>query len=123
MHINSDITDWNANIKLAFSYGKPINKLNLFVKWIWVKYRHFEQTGKILQLIPIQLTKEDNEDWDETDLEKIREKIVGRHINMPFDFDPDVDAVTSATITSLMIFKSLDDGQNLFRELKEKGLL
>jgi len=83
----------------------------------------FEQTGKILQLIPIQLTKEDNEDWDETDLEKMREKVVGRHINMPFDFDPDVDAVTSATITSSMIFKSLDDGQNLFRELKEKGLL
>lgn len=83
----------------------------------------FEEKGEILQLIPIQLTKYDNEDWDETDLKEMREKVVGRRINMPFDFDPKVDAVTSATITSSMIFKSLDDGQTLFRELKKKGLL
>lgn len=83
----------------------------------------FDETGKIRQFIPLQLTKYGNEDFDEADLEKTRKRIVGRTINMPFDFDPEVDAVTSATITSSMIFKSLNEGLAVFNALKEKGLL
>ncbi len=83
----------------------------------------FETTGKILQLIPLQLTKYGNEPWDEADVDKMRKRIVGRYISSPFDFDPKVDAVTSATITSSIIFKSLNEGITLFKELKERGLL
>ena len=50
-------------------------------------------------------------------------RVVGRYIQLPFDFDPEIDAVTSATITSSIIFKSLEEEQAVFRELKEKGLL
>jgi len=82
-----------------------------------------EGTGKILQFIPVQLTKYGNKHWDDRDVEKMRKSLVGRYILMPFDFDPAIDAVTSATITSSVIFRSLEEEQGVLRELKEKGLL
>ena len=83
----------------------------------------FEAGGKILQFIPIQLTKYGNEDWDEADIAKMRQKIVGRYIYHPFAFKAKVDAVTSATITSAAIYKGLNEGQLIFRELKTRGLI
>ena len=83
----------------------------------------FEKTGKILRFIPLQLTKYGNESWDLADEAKIREKIVGKYIFEPFEFDAKVDAVTSATITCSVIFNSLNEGQAIFNELKSKGLI
>jgi hypothetical protein len=83
----------------------------------------FDASGKILQFIPLQLTKYGNEDWSEADIAKIRGKIVGRYVYHPFFFKPKVDAVTSATITSAAIFRGLNEGQVLYKELKKKGLI
>ena len=83
----------------------------------------FEADGKILQFIPLRLSKWGNEDWDEVDIAKMRQRIVGRYIYHPFAFKAKVDAVTSATITSASIFKGLSEGQGIFKELKAKGLL
>jgi hypothetical protein len=83
----------------------------------------FDATGKILQFIPLQLPKYGNKAFDEADVAKMRERVVGRHIYNPFKFDTNVDAVTRATITSAVIFRSLNDGQSLFKKLKEKGLI
>ena len=83
----------------------------------------FEPSGKIQQFIPLQLTKTDNENWNEADIARMRKKIVGRFIYHPFSFKAKVDAVTSATITSAAIFRGLNEGQEIFKELKKKGLL
>ena len=83
----------------------------------------FDATGKILQFMPLQLTKYGNTDFTKGDVEKMRDRIVGRHIHDPFKFDAKVDAVTGATITSSVIFKSLNDGPSLFKELNAKGLI
>jgi hypothetical protein len=83
----------------------------------------FEETGKILQFIPILLTKWGNEDWDEKDVEKMRGRVLGRSMKDAFDFDPAVDAVTSATITSAVVFKSLSEGRALYEALKAKGFM
>jgi hypothetical protein len=83
----------------------------------------FEGSGKILQFIPIQLTKYGNEDWDEADIAKMRQRIIGRYIYNPFNFSFKVDAVTSATITSAAIYKGLNEGQLIFRELEARGLI
>lgn len=83
----------------------------------------FDSTGKILQFIPIQLSKYGNEPWNEAEVDKIRRKLVGRYIFNPFPFDNRVDAVTSATITSAGIFHEFNQGQTIYRELKEKGLI
>jgi hypothetical protein len=83
----------------------------------------FEAGGKILQFIPIQLTKYGNEDWSEADIAKMRQKIVGRYIYQPFPFKAKIDAVTSATITSAAIYRGLNEGQRIFKELKAAGLI
>lgn len=54
---------------------------------------------------------------------KIRELVVDKYVYQSFVFDAKVDAVTSATIISAVIFESLKEGQALFKELKEKGLI
>lgn len=83
----------------------------------------FDSNGKVTGFVPLQLTKYDNELWDDADLEKMRERIVGRYLSTPFIFDPKVDAVSSATMTSALIFDSLSKRMALMTELKEKGLI
>lgn len=83
----------------------------------------FEESGKILDFIPLQLSKYGNIPWSDADVVKISQKILGRYIYNPFSFNGRVDAVTSATITSAAIFKGLNEGQIIFKELKERGLI
>jgi thiol-disulfide isomerase/thioredoxin len=83
----------------------------------------FDKTGKIIQFEPIQLSKYENEPWDERDVARMRARLQGKYLFDPFVFDSKVDAVSSATISSAVIFNSFADGQALYRELKEKGLI
>ncbi len=83
----------------------------------------FDLDGRVLGFVPLQVTKYENEQLDEEDLAKIRSRIIGKHLYAPFIFDPKVDAVSSATITSALIFDSFSKGRALMEELKEKGLI
>ena len=74
-------------------------------------------------MIPIQLSKYGNKKWSEADIEKMRGRIVGRYMSAPFKFNPEIDAVSRATITSSMIFKSLNEGIAVLNELKAKKYL
>jgi len=81
----------------------------------------FDKSGSIRRFIPLQLTKYGNEDWDHRDIDQMKGQIVGQSIEAPFDFDEGVDAVSSATITSLVIYHSLNEGKDVFRALKKEG--
>ncbi len=83
----------------------------------------FDASGKILALEPLQLTKYGNEPWSEADVAKLRSRVVGKFITAPLPFDPSVDAITSATISSSIIFDSLSHGNELMAALKRKDLL
>jgi thiol-disulfide isomerase/thioredoxin len=83
----------------------------------------FDVAGKVLRFVPLQVTKYENEEFDEDDLRKIRSRIVGKYLSNTFIFDPKVDAVSSATITSALIFDSFSKGKALMDELKGKGLI
>jgi hypothetical protein len=74
----------------------------------------FDESGRIIKFIPIQLTKYGNESWDDEDVAKMRGLVVGRSLFEPFDYDAEVDGVSSATITSAVIFKTLNEGRALF---------
>ena len=78
-----------------------------------------DETGKLVSFEPIHLTKYENGNkiWNEKDLEKMRQNVIGRSILEPIDFDPEVDAVTSATITSAVIFHALAQGKRIFRSV------
>ncbi|MFC1712561.1 TlpA family protein disulfide reductase [Candidatus Poribacteria bacterium] len=73
----------------------------------------FDEKGKIVDFQSIYLTKYGNKVWDEKDIEKIVSRVVGRSILQPLGFDPEVDAVTSATITSAVMFQALSEGQKI----------
>lgn len=83
----------------------------------------FNGKGRILQFVPIQLTKYGNEEWTEADVEHMRRRLVGRYVFRPFNFEPEVDAVSTATITSAVIFDSMNHGKELFEALKAKDLI
>jgi len=83
----------------------------------------FDTSGKVVGFEPLQLTKYGNVNWNAADIEKMRRRVVGMRLTVPHAFDPKVDAVTAATITSAIIFDSLEQGRSLMEELRERGFL
>jgi peroxiredoxin len=83
----------------------------------------FDRRGKILAFEPLHLTKYGNAEWNRADVAEFARNVVGRSLSGTWDFDPKVDAVTSATMTSAIIFDSLEQGRQLLEELRAQGLL
>ena len=83
----------------------------------------FDAAGEILRFEPLQLTKIENKPWNAEDVAKMRRRILGKSISKRLLFNPEVDAVSAATITSAAIFDSLSQGGKLLKELKEMGLI
>jgi hypothetical protein len=82
----------------------------------------FNANGEIVGFAPLQLTKYGNLDWNEQEVATMRRRVVGQYLTAPPPFDPSLDAVSSATMTSAIIFDSLAQGEALLRELQELGL-
>ena len=83
----------------------------------------FDRQGTVLAFEALHLTKYGNEEWTEAELARFKQRVVGKKLADTWDFDPQADAVTSATMTSAIIFDSLDQGQTLLEELRAAGLL
>lgn len=83
----------------------------------------FDSSARVVGFKPLQLTKWGNVNWDENDVKTMRKNIVGKYLTMPQPFDPKLDAITSATITSAIIFDSLAQGNELIQELRAQGLM
>jgi len=83
----------------------------------------FDRTGLVVGFQALQLTRYGNVNWDEQQIAAMRRRLVGTRLGMPPVFDPQVDAITSATITSAIIFDSLASGPELLQELDRTGWL
>jgi len=81
----------------------------------------FDSTGKVVDIVPIQLTKYDNLHWTEEDIKKLKSRTVGKSILKPFSFDAKVDSISGATITAALVFDSLDKAKEVFEKLKKEG--
>jgi hypothetical protein len=81
----------------------------------------FDPEGKLIEIMPVQLTKIGNLKWTEEDIKKLRSRTVGKSILNPFAFDPSVDSVSGATITAVLIFDSLDKAKDIYEKLKKEG--
>jgi len=81
----------------------------------------FDPEGKVIDIIPVQLTKIDNLNWTGEDVKKLKSRTLGRSILKPFVFDPAVDSVSGATITAVLVFDSLDKAKAIFEKLKKEG--
>ena len=83
----------------------------------------FDERGTVLDLKALQLTKYGNKEWTSQELTGFLKHVKGGSLKDSWNFDPQVDAVTSATMTSAIIFDSLDQGRHLLKELRTQGLL
>jgi peroxiredoxin len=81
----------------------------------------FDPEGKVIDIVPVQLTKIDNLNWSEEDIKKLKSRTIGRSILKPFAFNPSVDSVSGATITAALVFDSLDKARVIFEKLKKEG--
>jgi thiol-disulfide isomerase/thioredoxin len=81
----------------------------------------FDSEGKVIDIVPIQLTKIANLPWTEEDIKKLRARTIGKSLLSPFSFDPNVDSVSGATITAVLVFDSLDKAKGIFEKLKKDG--
>lgn len=83
----------------------------------------FDSDGLITHFAPIYLTKAYNKEWREKDVQKFTQRILNHSVHEDFEFDPEVDAVTSATMTSGLIFDTINKTKLLFNKLKEQGII
>lgn len=79
--------------------------------------------GEIVNFLPLQVTKLNNLSWNEKEIEQMRQRLIGRSILQPVDFDPQVDAISSATMTAAIIVDSVNKAKDLYEGLKSKGYI
>ena len=107
--------------KATRMYAKVVMRANVCdlchpVRFIYL----FDKHGTIVDIIPLQLTKIDNRHWNSADIAKLKKNIVGSNLAQPPQFDAEVDAISGATISSAVIYNSIDDGRTLLKELRHK---
>lgn len=83
----------------------------------------FDDQGTITHFAPIHLTKAYNKEWREKDVQKVAQRIVNHRLTDTLAFDPEVDAVTSATMTTGLIYDTINRATKLFAKLKEDGII
>ena len=83
----------------------------------------FDEKGMVVNFFPLQVTKLNNAYWDSQEIEKMRQRLVGRSVLQPVDFDPQVDSVSSATMTAALIVDSVNKAKGLYEGLKGKGYI
>lgn len=67
----------------------------------------FDDGGLIVNLAPITITKYKNVEFDAADTAFLKSRVVGRLLSRDIVFDPTVDAVSAATMSSALVFDTL----------------
>lgn len=79
----------------------------------------FNAEGNLRGFEPLHLTRYGNELWDEKEVEQMRHQVVGGLMGDLWEFDPEVDAVSTATMTSAIIYDSLRRGGRLLEAIRQ----
>jgi hypothetical protein len=81
----------------------------------------FDDGGKVVGLEPITITKYKNVEFDEEDVAFLRGRVVGRPLSRDIVFDPTVDAVSTATMSSALVFDTLRRLGDTWKTMVEAG--
>jgi hypothetical protein len=79
--------------------------------------------GNIVDFDSINVTKYWNKEWTLEEIDWMRNRLLGQSVLAERLFDPQVDAVSTATISSSLIFDSMSRTGPLVKLLKDKGHL
>ena len=80
----------------------------------------FDADGLLSYFEPLHLTKYGNVKWSAYDTQHMQRKLIGLDVRQPFSYDPSVDSVTTATMTSVLIFNSVQRLRDVVREINGK---
>ena len=83
----------------------------------------FDSEGRFLKFVPLSIHKYGNEPWNDTDAAKIQTHLHGASLLEAVPYSPRVDAVTSATISTEVIYNSIQDTPRLIDALVRKGYI
>jgi hypothetical protein len=84
-------------------------------------YFIFDQNGHLVSFNPIHITKYGNVVWDENDVEKIQSSTAGKDLFKDIPFDPFVDAVTQATMSSYLIYEGFNETKTVLKGFQGNG--
>lgn len=79
----------------------------------------FDATGRVRGFEPIHVTKLNNEEWDPEENRFLEARLLGRPMEL-LAFDAEVDAVTTATMSSALIFDEIRRAVELLENLKRR---
>ncbi|MEW6378249.1 MAG: TlpA disulfide reductase family protein [bacterium] len=83
----------------------------------------FNGQGVVTNFIPLHITKYDNLSITAADAENLEKRIVGRHLTKNYQFRPEYDSISGATMSISLIFDSLNKAGGLYRKLQQAGYL
>ena len=83
----------------------------------------FDEKGIILDFMPIHITKHENVLLTLSENIKLRKRLTGKSILEPLNFNPRVDAISQATMSSALIFYSVGKTRSYYEELEQKGYI
>ncbi len=84
-------------------------------------YYLMDPNGKLIYFNPIHITKYGNINWNPEDIVTIRSRIMEKNLFQPLPFDPSVDAVSQATMSSFLIFEGLDETKISLGDFSDAG--
>lgn len=80
----------------------------------------FDRNGTIQNFLPIHLTKYGNVVWNESDVRFTQRRLEGMSVKKWHTFNRETDAVSFATMTSALIFNSINQLGVVLDELEDK---
>jgi thiol-disulfide isomerase/thioredoxin len=83
----------------------------------------FDSQGTVVDIIPLHFTKYGNIEWNKDELRKVTSTLIEKSLLEPIQFDPEVDAVSGATMTTSLVFNSVERAEKDYRELQQKGYI
>jgi hypothetical protein len=84
-------------------------------------YYIIDQEGRLVYFNPIHVTKYGNLNWNHQDIVMLRSRLLGQDLFKPLPFDPSVDAVSQATMSSYLIFEGLNETKIVLKDYSENG--
>ena len=83
----------------------------------------FSEQGIVTDFMPLYITKFGNSPFIFEDIEKLRGKIIGRDLEKTYQFQPEYDSITGATMSVSLVFKSLNKAKGLYQRLQKDGYI
>ncbi len=83
----------------------------------------FDDTGTVIDFIPLHITKYGNIPWNKKEIEKTLRILLGKSVLKPIEFNPQVDAISKATMSSALIFNAVEKIEKDYFELQTAGYI